>query len=109
MSSLRETPSARWAWFKAIGGLGVTLARGGLATLSELLARLSFEAFGTGTVEVVLHAVTRGLVLTGVGLAGVTPARNLHKSRGSGTAGVTSETTPMELTEPRYYGARNPH
>lgn len=59
---------------------GVTLAGGALAAPSELLAPLPFVAFGTGAVEVALHAVARGPVLAGVGLAGVRPAGNLLKS-----------------------------
>lgn len=49
----------------------VTLTGDGLAALPGLLARLPLEAFGTGAVEVLLHAVARGLVLTGVGIARV--------------------------------------
>lgn len=56
------------------------MAGGALAALSGPLARLPLVAFGTGAVEVFLHAVTRGLFLAGVGLAGLPPAGNLLKS-----------------------------
>lgn len=65
------------------GGTRVTLARGALAAPPEPLARLSFEAFGTGAVEVPLHAVARGPVLTRVGLARVGPARDLREDQGA--------------------------
>lgn len=58
------------------------MAGGAAAALSEPLAPLSFEAFGAGAVEVLLHAVTRGLVLAGVVLTGVPPAGNLLKPGG---------------------------
>lgn len=82
------------------GGSEVTLARGALAALPELLARLSFVAFGTRAVEVLLHAVTRGLVLTRVGLARVGPARDLRTSGGRGRR-FRSQTTPTD--ERRHY------
>lgn len=63
-------------------GVCFTLAGGALAALSAPLACLPFVAFGTGAVEVSLHAVTRGPVLAGVGLTGVRPAGNLLESGG---------------------------
>lgn len=42
------------------------LTWGGLAVLFELLTRLSLVAFRTCTVEVLVHAVALGLILTGV-------------------------------------------
>lgn len=57
------------------------MAGGALAAAPELAARLPLVGFGTGAVEVPLHAVTRGPVLAGVGLAGVRPAGNLKRRR----------------------------
>lgn len=61
----------------------LTLTRAGFAVHSELLARLALVGFGAGAVEVLLHAVARGLVLAGVGLAGVRgrPAGDLRRER----------------------------
>lgn len=64
--------------FKLGGRAELTLAGGGPAALPEPLARLSLVAFGTRAVEVGRHAVARGGVLAGVGLAGVRPARDLE-------------------------------
>lgn len=47
------------------------LTRGGLTVLLELFAGLPLVAFGTGAVEVLAHAVARGLVLTGVGITSI--------------------------------------
>lgn len=49
----------------------VTLTRAGFAVHSEPVARLALVGLGAGAVEVVLHAVARGLVLAGVRLARV--------------------------------------
>lgn len=61
-----------------------TLAWAGFAVHSEALARLAVVGFRAGAVEVVLHAVARGLVLAGVRLAGVRgrPAGDLRRERG---------------------------
>lgn len=64
----------------------VTLTRAGFAVHSEPLARLPLVGFGAGAVEVVLHAVARGLVLAGVRLARVRgrPAGDLRWPEGEG-------------------------
>lgn len=47
------------------------LTRGSLAVLLKLFTGLPLIAFGTSTVEVLTHAVARGLVLTGVGITSI--------------------------------------
>lgn len=49
----------------------ITLTRGGLAVVLELVTGLSLVAFRTSTVEVLGHTVTLGLVLTRVWITGI--------------------------------------
>lgn len=61
----------------------VTLTRAGLAALLELFTGLSLVAFGTRAVEVLVHAVALGLILTRVRITGIWggPARDLQQRR----------------------------
>lgn len=57
----------------------VTLTEAGLAGLLDSVAGLPLVAFRTRTVEVLVHAVALGLVLTRVGITSIRrgPARDL--------------------------------
>ncbi len=62
----------------------VTLTRSSSAVLLQPFTRLSLVAFKTGTVEVLVHAVALGLILTRVWITSIWggPAGDLRKSRG---------------------------
>lgn len=62
----------------------VTLTRGGLTVLLELLTGLSLVAFRTCAVEVLVHAVTLGLILTRVWITSISrgAAMDLMKPKG---------------------------
>ena len=64
-------PTSGFSTFASCWWTPVTLTRGGSAALFESSARLPLVAFGTRTVEVLVHAVALGLVLAGVRITGI--------------------------------------